>query len=128
MGEFGASIYWDLPEPSLSFTRPGVQTPGNFVFTRDNWNVPQTFVISAAEDADAVSSSASLWVNGKSVVVRELDNDPPPPPTSTDRTLRPSQDGYIRDGAYQYQQFSTSTELQVKKARHRIQPSIVYSV
>ncbi|QOV88559.1 CBM96 family carbohydrate-binding protein [Humisphaera borealis] len=115
VGEFGASIYWDLPEPSLSFTRPGVQTPGNFVFTRDNWNVPQTFVISAAEDADAVSSSASLWVNGKSVVVRELDNDPPPPPTSTDRTLRPSQDGYIRDGAYQYQQFSTSTELQVKK-------------
>jgi len=59
-----------------------VLSGSSLTFTTDNWNVPQTVRVGAAEDADAVNGATRLrirrWDNGTEIFVTavEADNEP----------------------------------------------------
>lgn len=65
-----------------------VRTDQNFIeFSPDDWDVPQTVRITAAEDTDLVADSASIIVEDfdglletQSLLVKVIDNDAPVPP------------------------------------------------
>ena len=88
-------------------------------FTKDNWNVAQTVTLGAYQDADATNGSASflLTLPGAPTVTltaAEADDDVPPPPAT--KTLRPTADNYVRDGAYAGTNYGSAADLQVRKS------------
>ncbi len=90
---------------------------GSLTFTPSNWNVPQSVVVAAAQDADSVNGTATFNVSAagltsKTVGASEVDDDT----TTAPITLRAAADAHVRDGSYAAQNFGASTELQLKKS------------
>lgn len=87
------------------------------LFTPANWNVPQTVMIGASQDADSTSGSAVIEVSSaglttQTVTATELDDDAAVAPIS----VRAVADAYVRDGTYAGQTFGTAADLQLKSA------------
>jgi hypothetical protein len=92
-------------------------SPTQLTFTPENWNVPQTVAIHAAEDDDFSDGSAFFTITSPGLSAytawaTEDDNDvfvPPPP-----QVLRATGDAYVRDGSFANTNFGSSTSLELK--------------
>jgi hypothetical protein len=119
-GEVGVQVTRTAGDTNLTIANSGTSQPHalTLLFTHDNWSVPQTVVLAAAQDGDTSNGSASFLVAfdgtaSKTVVATEADDDLPPPVVT--KTLRATADAYVRDGAFAGQNFG-SGDLAVRKA------------
>ncbi len=103
----------DKNDPDITFKGEAADIVSiDVIFTPDNWNVPQTVTLVAAEDDDYANGArdsgldARKYYNGKvDLAVTEIDNDAPPAPAAiaverADGTLSVS--GYAVEGASEY--------------------------
>ena len=88
------------------------------LFTPDNWDVPQSVHLSAAQDADSANGSnvytvAAAGLTSRTLTATEADDDAPP---AAPVVLRAAADAYVRDGStYSGTNFGAAPQLQVKK-------------
>ena len=103
----------DKNDPDITFKGEAVDIVSiDVVFTPDNWNIPQTVTLVAAEDDDYANGARDSGLDARDyyagkvdLAVTEIDNDAPPAPASVnvtraDGTLTVS--GYAVDGASKY--------------------------
>ena len=103
----------DKNDPDITFKGQAADIVSiDVIFTPDNWNVPQTVTLVAAEDDDYVNGARDSGLDARDyyagkvdLAVTEIDNDAPPAPASvtvtrSDGALAVS--GYAVSGATKY--------------------------
>ena len=113
----------DKNDPDITFKGEAADVVSiDVIFTPDNWNIPQTVTLVAAEDDDYANGARDSGLDARDyyagkvdLAVTEIDNDAPPAPASVNVTRADGAltvSGYAVDGASKYHVTYSSDGMQ----------------